>query len=175
MPSRIRELDLGAGAVSRAPGAWRADSSRSVRPDVVLNAEAPLPFRSDCLKRIFCFDLVEHIADVPEFMTEVHRVLEPNGTVLITTPHYSCANSYSDPTHKHHFGLRSFDCFTEEHALSYYSGARYEFVNKTLRFHGGIVDSLMRRIAERWPDTYEHRLGWVFPAWYLEFEMRAVK
>jgi ubiquinone/menaquinone biosynthesis C-methylase UbiE len=66
----------------RAPGAWRADSSRSVRPDVVLTAEAPLPFRSDCLKRIFCFDLVEHVSDVPEPLTELHRVLEPNGTVV---------------------------------------------------------------------------------------------
>jgi len=102
----------------RAPGALRADRSKSVRPDVVLDAEAPLPFRSDCLRRIFCFDLLEHISNVPDFMAEVFRILEPNGTVLITTPHYSCANSYSDPTHKHHFGFRSFDCFTEEHALS---------------------------------------------------------
>ena len=140
-----------------------------------MNAEAPLPFRGGCLRRIFCFDLVEHIANVPDFLTEVHRVLEPNGTVLITTPHYSCANSYSDPTHKHHFGLRSFDCFTEKHALSYYSSARFELVNKTLRFHGGPVDSLLRRLAERFPDFYEHRLAWIFPAWYMELELRAVK
>ena len=118
---------------------------------------------------------MEHIANVPDLMTEIHRVLEPNGTVLITTPHYSCANSYSDPTHRHHFGWRSFDCFTEEHALSYYSGARFEFVSRTLRFHGGLVDSLMRRIANRLPGLYERRFAWVFPAWYLEFELRVVK
>ena len=94
---------------------------------------------------------------------------------MITTPHFSCANSYSDPTHRHHFGWRSFDCFTEQHGLSYYSGARFEIESHTLRFHGGVVDSVMRRIANRWPDLYEHRLAWMFPAWYLEFELRAVK
>jgi len=33
----------------------------------------------------------------------------------------------------------------------------------------------VRRIAQRWPDYYEHRLAWMFPAWYLEFELAAVK
>ena len=170
-----RELDLGAGAIERAGKALRADVSRTVKPDIVMDAELPFPFRSDCLRRIFCFDLVEHITDVPEFMSEVHRVLEPNGTVLITTPHFSCANSFSDPTHRHHFGLRSFDCFTEQHALKYYSGARFAFVRKVLRFHGGPIDALVRHIAYRYADFYEHRLAWMFPAWYLEFEMRAEK
>lgn len=153
----------------------RADRSVEVRPDVVLDAEATLPFRSDCMRRIFCFDLIEHVASVPELMTEIHRILEPGGSVLITTPHYSCANSYSDPTHRQHFGWRSLDCFTETHALSYYSQAKFEFLTKILRFYGGPADSIMRRIANRFPDFYERRLAWVFPAWYLEFEMRAVK
>jgi SAM-dependent methyltransferase len=173
--SKSRQLDLGAGVAERAPGAWRADRSLAVRPDIVLNAEAPFPFRSDCLSRIFCFDLVEHVSDVPKFMSEIHRVLEPNGTVLMTTPHYTCANSYADPTHRHHFGWRSFDCFTEEHSLNYYSAARFEFVGRILRFHGGPIDSLLRRLANRFPDLYEHRLSWIFPAWYLEFELRAAK
>jgi len=164
---------MGAGNVERAPGAIRADVSREVKPDVVLNAEKPLPFRNGCMRRIFCFDLVEHITDLPGFMGELHRILEPKGTVRITTPHFSCANSYSDPTHRHHFGWRSFDCFTGEHALSYYSSARFEIATRILRFHGGPLDALVRRLANRWPDLYEHRLAWIFPAWYLDIELRA--
>lgn len=170
-----RQLDLGAGAVMRAPGAIRADSSRAVSPDIVLDATAPLPFRSDSFARVYCFDLVEHIGDVPALMTEVHRVLRPGGSALITTPHFSCANTYTDPTHRHHFGWRSFDYFTGEHALSYYSDARFRIGRRVLRFHGGPVDAIIRRIANRWPDLYEHRMTWMFPAWYLEFELVAVK
>ena len=170
-----RDLDLGAGTVIRAPGAIRADRSREVRPDVVMNVAQGLPFRSLSLARISCFDLVEHLEDIPALMGEVHRVLQPGGMVFITTPHFSCANSYTDPTHKQHFGLRSFDYFTADHALSYYSPARFRITRRTLRFHGGPIDALIRRIAARWPDFYEHRLAWRFPAWYLEFELEAVK
>ncbi len=168
-----RELDLGAGVVLRAPGAIRADSARAVRPDVVLDAASDLPFRSGSFDRVYCFDLVEHIPDVPKLMAELHRVLRPGGTVLITTPHFSCANSYTDPTHRHHFGWQSFDYFTTGHGLHYYSPARFRVARRVLRFHGGWLDAIVRRIARRWPDFYEHRLAWIFPAWYLEFELVA--
>jgi hypothetical protein len=30
-------------------------------------------------------------------------------------------------------------------------------------------------VARRWPRFYERRLAWVFPAWFLYFELEAVK
>jgi SAM-dependent methyltransferase len=159
----------------RVPHAIRADWSRTVHPDVVVNAEAPLPFRSDSLRRVFCYDLLEHLNDLVSVMGEIHRVLQPGGTVLITTPHFSCANSYTDPTHKHHLGWRSFDYFADNRALSHDSSARFAIVRRILRFHGGLVNAVARRVANRWPDWYEHRLTWMFPAWYLEVELTAVK
>ncbi len=168
-------MDLGAGAVSRAPGAIRADRSRTVRPDVVLNATASLPFATSSLERVYSFDLLEHVDDLVAVMTEIHRVLRPGGHLFVTTPHFSCANSYTDPTHKHHFGWRSFDYFVNGHELSYYTEARYRIGHRTLRFHGGLVDSLVRRIANRWPDWYEHRLAWLRPAWYLDLDLVAQK
>lgn len=173
--SHKRELDLGAGKVVRVPGALRADSSRQVGPDVVLDAQAPLPFRESSLEGVYCFDLVEHIDDIPSLMSEIHRVLVPGGSVHITTPHFSYANTYTDPTHRHHFGWRSFDYFSSDHTLAYYSSARFEVTSRILRFHGGVVDAIVRRIVNRWPDWYEHRLAWIFPAWYLEFELTALK
>jgi SAM-dependent methyltransferase len=169
-----RELDLGAGIAVRVPHTIRADILRTVHPDVVLNAEAPLPFRSHTLRRVFCFDVLEHVNDLLSVMCEIHRVLEPGGTVLITTPHFSCANSYADPTHKRRFAWGSFDYFTEGYRLSDCS-ARFKIARRIIRFHGGLVDAVMRRFANRWPDWYEHRLAWTFPAWYLEFELIAAK
>jgi SAM-dependent methyltransferase len=174
-PPARRRLDLGAGAVVRAPGAIRADRSRAVRPDVVLDAAASLPFRSSSLEWVYCFDLLEHLEDLAGVLTEIHRVLAPGGRLFITTPHFSCANSYTDPTHRHHFGWRSFDYFVDTHELSYYSPARFAIARRVLRFHGGLVDAVMRRVANRWPDWYEHRLAWLRPAWYLEFELVASK
>lgn len=174
-PGRHRTVDLGAGAVPRAPGAIRVDLARAVRPDVVADAARALPFRTSSLARVCCYDLLEHLSDIPPVMRELHRVLLPGGTVFITTPHFSCANSWTDPTHKQHFGWRSFDYFTVEHALRYYSEARFRIRHRVLRFHGGLVDAIVRRVARRFPDFYEHRLAWLLPAWYLEFELEAVK
>ena len=172
---RWRWVDLGAGDVIRVPGAIRTDHARHVQPDVVLDVERPLPFADGSLERVFCYDVVEHVERIPALLAEIHRVLRPEGTLFITTPHFSCANSFTDPTHRHHFGWRSFDYFTEEHALRYYSSARFRITHRTIRFHGGLVDAAIRRIATRWPDFYEHRLVWMFPAWYLEFELAAAK
>jgi SAM-dependent methyltransferase len=153
----------------------RADISRSVRPDVVVDAMRGIPFRDSSLDRVYCFDILEHVSDIPGIMQEIHRTLSPGGRLLITTPHFSCANSYTDPTHKQHFGWRSFDYFTAEHDLRYYSSSRFRITRRVLRFHGGLLDRIFGRLAARWPDFYEHRLTWVFPAWYLEFELEAVK
>jgi SAM-dependent methyltransferase len=171
---RRRELDLGAGRVVRAPGTLRADLSRDTRPDVVLDAAGPLPIRTASLSRIYCFDVLEHLDNLTAVLGELHRVLIPGGTVLITVPHFSCANAFTDPTHRHYFGLRSFDYFEPDHALRYYSTARFHVARRTLRFHGGVIDAIVRRLAARWPDWYEHRLAWIFPAWYLECELRAL-
>lgn len=170
----MRVLDLGAGSIDRGPGVVRADLSPAVRPDVVLDAGRPLPFRSGAFDRVLCFDVVEHVADVPALMAEIHRVLRPGGTLLVTTPHFSCANAHTDPTHRHRFGWRSFDYFTPDHPLAYYSAARFRIRRRLLRFHGGLVDAVVRRLANRWPDWYEHRLAWMFPAWYLEIELEAL-
>ncbi len=170
-----RSLDLGAGTVVRAPGALRADRSLDVAPDIVLDATAPLPFADGSLTQVYCFDVLEHVDDLVAVVTEIHRVLEPGGRLFVTTPHFSCANSYTDPTHRHHFGWRSFDYFVDGHELNYYSSARFQVAQRTLRFHGGAIDTVVRRIANRWPDLYEHRLAWLFPAWYLEFELVAVE
>lgn len=169
-----RRLDLGAGAV-RLPGVIRADLSPAVAPDIVLDASRPLPFADGTFTAVTAYDVVEHIGDIPALMTEVHRVLAPGGRFLITTPHFSCANSWTDPTHRHHFGLASFDYFLDDHPLRYYATARFRMRRRVLRFHGGVLDAVIRRVAARWPRFYEHRLAWVFPAWYLEFELEAVK
>ena len=171
----MSDLDLGCGSVRRVPGALRADRARAVRPDVVLDVDAALPFRDGTLARIYCFDLLEHVRDLVGLMGEIHRVLAPGGTLFLTTPHFSCANAHTDPTHVHRFGWRSFDYFTGDHPLAYYSRARFDIARRVLRFHGGPLDAVVRRVAARWPDFYEHRVAWIFPAWYLEVELQAQK
>jgi SAM-dependent methyltransferase len=169
-------LDLGAGTAERHPGAVRLDRARSVDPHVVADLDrGGLPFRAGVFQTVAAYDVVEHVADLVALVSEVHRVLRPGGLFLVTTPHFSSANAYTDPTHRRALALRSFDHFADDNSLAYSSRPRFEIRTANLIFRPGLVGRLMRRVARRWPDVYEHRLAWIFPAWFLYFELVAVK
>jgi SAM-dependent methyltransferase len=168
-------LDIGAGTANRLAGAVRLDRSRAARPHVVADLEHGLPFRTGAFEVVGAFDVAEHVGDLVALMEEIHRVLRAGGVAQITTPHFSSANAYTDPTHRRALSLRSFDCFDERHDLAYYSKARFRVRTARLRFKGRILGRLFFHLARRWPAWYEDRLAWIYPGWFLYFELEAVK
>lgn len=172
-----RILSVGSGRRAAEPGVIRLDYSPKVSPDVVWDLNThPYPFDDDSFGMIECFDVIEHLLDIPKTMQEFHRILVPNGVLKITTPHFSCSNSYTDPTHWHHLGYYSFDYFSDSHDLNYYSNTRYDIQKRWIQFQGGRFNrSVVSRLANRYPDAYEKRWTWMFPAWYLYFELLALK
>lgn len=170
-----RELNLGCGRRWRE-GCLNIDRAGQVAPDLVWDLDRlPYPLPDAHFTRIFASDVVEHLANIPEFMREAHRLLAPGGVLEITTPHFSCANSFTDPTHRHHLGYFSFDCFTAGHDLDYYADARFAIAERQIVFPQGLANRLVSRLANRRPAAYEQRFAWMFPAWFLIFRLRAVK
>jgi SAM-dependent methyltransferase len=169
-------LDIGAGEAEPLPGAIRLDRSPRCAPHVVADLDrGALPFRDSRFHTVAAFDVLEHVADLPGVMEEIHRVLRPGGILRLTTPHFSSANAYTDPTHRRALGLRSFEYFTDGHPLAYYSAARFRVRTSSLMFKGRLLGRLLYHVARRWPAMYEDRLAWAFPAWFLYFELEAVK
>jgi SAM-dependent methyltransferase len=168
-----RRLNLGCGLRKR-PDCWNVDLRGE--PDLVWDLEQrPWPLPRDHFEHIYAFDVVEHVASVQDFVEEAHDLLAPGGILEITTPHFSCANSYTDPTHRHHLGYFSFDYFTDASQWSFYSPVRFEVAERTLVFHQRLPDRLAARFANRHPQVWEQRLAWLWPAWFLIFKLRAVK
>jgi SAM-dependent methyltransferase len=173
----MKILSVGCGQIPAAPDLVRLDKSEKVEPDVVWDLERfPYPFADSSFSEIHCFDVIEHLNDISKTLEEFYRILQPQGTVKLTTPHFSCANSFIDPTHKYHLSYFSFDYFCKGHKLAYYSSAKYQVRSRHIQFQGGRFSrSLVSRLANRFPFTYEQRWAWIFPAWYLYFELEAVK
>lgn len=170
-----RQLNLGCGLKPRA-GCLNVDREARVSPDLVWDLDRhPYPLPESHFECVFAGDVVEHLADIPAFMREVHRVLAPGGVLEITTPHFSCANSYTDPTHRHHLGYFSFDYFTSRSELNFYSKARFDIVERVIVFKQSALNRLIQRLANRRPSGYEQRFAWLFPAWFLIFKLRAIK
>lgn len=172
----MRILNLGNGKDLSIAGAVRVDSNPDTYPDIVhdLN-KIPWPFDEGAFDAIYCKDVIEHLDDIVRTMEEIHRIARPGARVHITTPHFSCANSFTDPTHRHHLGIFSFDYFTGQNQWDFYTKVRFRKVRADLIFYPKFKNKLIWRIANRWPAFYEEHLTWIFPAWFMSFELEVLK
>jgi len=170
-------LSIGSGKRNHEPGVVRLDISTDVNPDVVWDLNVyPYPFEDCSFDAVECYDVIEHLSDIPKSLQEIHRILRSDGVLKITTPHFSCANSYIDPTHRWHLSYFSFDYFCDDHNLSYYSQARFRIMHRRIQFNGGrFMRSIVSRLANKYPQIYEQRWAWCFPSWFLYFELKAIK
>lgn len=168
-------LNLGCGQ-KRDETAVNLDITSDTNPDVVhdLN-ELPWPFAADRFRSVKMLDVIEHLDNIVSVMNELHRVCRHGARITITTPHFSSSNSFTDPTHRHHLGWFSMDYFTGEHEHSYYTQARFRTIQRSLIFKPSLLNRIIRRMASRWPGWYESRWAWMFPAWFLYFELEVVK
>jgi hypothetical protein len=171
----LERLNLGCG---RKPleGAVNVDIYAEAKPDVVCDLNRlPWPFRDDQFREVIAYDVIEHLTDVVTVMEEIHRVCRAGALVQITVPHFTSANSFTDPTHRHHFGRASFRYFTGEHELGFYTSVRFKARTSHIAFVPSLVNKIVWRLANRYPDYYERRWAWVFPAWFLYFELEVLK
>jgi SAM-dependent methyltransferase len=175
MDSAKRVLNLGCGR-RHLPDAVNLDITPDTSPDVVHNLNVmPWPFEHEQFERVVMLDVLEHLDDVVKTMEEIHRVCKDKAILEVTVPHFSCANAFTDPTHRHYFGRLSFNYFTGEHQFSFYTRKRFKKRSARIVFKPTLVNRLVLRLANRYPEEYERRWAWIFPAWFLHFELEVMK
>jgi hypothetical protein len=172
---RVTTLNLGCGK-TLMPGAVNLDVSPNVGADIVHDLRLfPWPLDTDVYTEVWITDVVEHLPDTVATLEELHRICR-NGAILhITTPHFSCSNSFTDPTHHHHLGMYSFDYFTGNSPHDHYTTVRFRYARRFLVFLPSPKNSIMWRIANRWPGFYERHLCWIWPAWLMSIDLIVVK
>lgn len=77
---------------------------------------AALPFRTASFDLVVAFELIEHLREWRDFLTEARRVLAPGGQCLISTPnrdYYTDSRGRSGPNPFHHHEF-SFEEFRQE-------------------------------------------------------------
>lgn len=58
---------------------------------------------------------------------------------------------------------------------NYYSSAMYEILKVDVQFEKNLLNKLIWRLASQYPDFWESRLAWIFPAWFMNIELKVVK
>jgi SAM-dependent methyltransferase len=173
-PELRRKLNLGSG-LKRLDDAVNLDITPLTQPDVVhdLNVR-PWPFPDKSFDEIVAYDVIEHLPNTLAVMEEIHRISADGAIVRITLPHFSSSNAFTDPTHVHYFGWFSFHYFTGENEFPFYTQARFRRVQTNILFTPSLLNKVVWRLANRFPKQYERRWAWLFPAWYLYFELKVI-
>src|SRR5271155_6058646 len=102
-------------------------------------------------------------------MNEIHRVSWAAARI------FSCADAFTDPTHQHAFGYSSFHYVTGEHEFSFYTDRVFRRRTSTIIFQPSPMNKVICRLANRFPQAYEMRWTWMFPAWFLYFDLEVIK
>ena len=55
-------------------------------PALVADAARALPLRNDSVAGLFMGEVIEHLFDTHRLLTECHRVVQPGGCLVVTTP-----------------------------------------------------------------------------------------
>jgi SAM-dependent methyltransferase len=172
---RREVLNLGCGR-KHLEGAVNLDVTPRTNPDVLHDLERfPWPLPDDHFRQVFAFDVIEHLCDFLKTFEEIHRICRDGAIVHIAVPHFSCANAYTDPTHKRAFGYFSLDNLTEEGEFSFYTRARFRIRRRQIIFWPTLLNKIVWRLANRYPKWYELRWAWVFPAHFISFELEVFK
>jgi SAM-dependent methyltransferase len=175
MLSKRERLNLGSGRTYDE--AWtNLDITADTAPDVLhdLNVR-PWPFDDGQFAEVKAIDVIEHLQDPFAALLELHRVCRHGGQVKIVVPHFSSANAYTDITHTTFFGFHSLDVVTGTHNHDYYTQLRYRMLRREIVFKQRLQNKLVHRYAARNPGRYEDTWAWIFPAWFLVFELEVFK
>jgi SAM-dependent methyltransferase len=108
---RIVGIDCAPDVVAKC----RADYPRSNVSFLAMDACA-LAFRDASFDCIVSQDTIEHVQDDSRFVSELTRVLKPNGVLVIFTPHgKGCAVTPTDPYHIREYALDEFKALLQPH------------------------------------------------------------
>ena len=171
-------LDVGCG-INKYPGSIGIDCNPNTRADVIANLDHyPLPFADSSFREIRAIHVIEHVADVIRTMEEFHRLLAPEGRVIIVTPHYTDFSSFCDPTHRWHLNSFGFVTLARTGGYAYYSRARFQeiFVNVRLlalwKYSG--FEFLVNRFR-RFRRFWEFYLCYLIRGKVIEWHLAALK
>ncbi len=74
-------VEIDAGAVAHAVQAYGSDNLRFLQGTAI-----DLPLEQTCVDVVVSFETLEHIREHEKFVTEVRRVLRPDGLFIVSTP-----------------------------------------------------------------------------------------
>jgi len=68
----------------------------------------PWPFPNNSVGEVHCSQFLEHVEDLPKFLTELYRVCKNGANIYFEVPYYTSIFAMQDPTHVRTFSEMTF-------------------------------------------------------------------
>jgi ubiquinone/menaquinone biosynthesis C-methylase UbiE len=178
-------VELGCGR-HKLPNAIGIDKCALDGVDIIADLEEGLSYFPDgSVDTVYSRHVLEHIDNLEPLMREIYRVLKVNGKHMAIVPHFSNPYYYSDYTHKHYFGLYTFDYFCEPQSTmrykvpEFYTDYKFTLIERKLIFKSLYpVRSRIKRYIQKLfnaspylQEFYEECLCHLIPCHEVEFVM----
>lgn len=172
----FKKIYLGCGH-RKEEGALGLDIRTDSLADVIGDMTGPyLPFRDNTFHEVHCYEVLEHIPNLIAILEEIKRVTVPEGILLITSPYFTNANSFTDPTHCHHFTGKTFFLITHpQSGISWKSQGSFLLVEQKIVFYRSLRNMGIEYIANHFTKFFERYLCYIFPAYYLKVKLQITK
>jgi 2-polyprenyl-3-methyl-5-hydroxy-6-metoxy-1,4-benzoquinol methylase len=144
-------------ALDYAPDVLRHVASRYIGVDAVRADLQRLPVASGAAEVVVSLQTIEHLHDQPGFVRECARVLQPAGTLVVTTPNRLTFSPGRDvplnPFHTRELAAAELGAllaprFTVTRMLGISHGRR---IARWERRHGSLVDAQLASSPDGWP------------------------
>ena len=174
--AKIKKLNLGSG-LKVLKGYVNVDLTKKYGAEIVYDLEKfPYPFKNNEFDEILMDNVLEHLDDTIKVMEELWRISKNGAKITIFVPLSPTYWGFLDPTHRQFFTFNTFDYFTKEHVLNYYSKARFKIVYRRIRFHPVLkIFEPLFNIHERVQKFYSIFLAGIIPPFMLKIILEVEK
>ena len=165
IPAEKKMLHIGCG-VHKVPGAIGLDITALPGVDVVLNLDKEkLPFSDSTFDIVYAHHVLEHLRNLADVLSELHRVCKPGAIIDILVPYYTCVGAFGDPTHVRFFTYRTLEHFADtedKERYTWFSETRFKMGKRHIGFGRLFRLMLVEFLANRFPNIYENFFAFVF-------------
>jgi SAM-dependent methyltransferase len=185
------ELELGCGNRKRNQQAIGVDILDYPDVDIVGDVyEVLASFPIQSVDAVYSYHFIEHVPDVPKLISELARIVKPNGYVQFVAPHFSNPYFYSDLTHRSFFGLYTFCYLSSDSPFSrqvptYQNNFLFSIEYVDLRFKSAkpfyvryALKSLIGKIfnsCNYMKELYEENFCYIFPCYEVSYRLKRLE
>jgi predicted SAM-dependent methyltransferase len=149
----------------------------------------PYPFENNTFDEIYASHILEHLNNFNKVITELHRILKPDGILIVYAPFFLNTKYFGDPDHKIPFSIRTFDNYEYienkklrfyekwklSHRTNYKTTAQFEIVEKKFLVSRFSILKWLDFIVNLEPVFYERFLSGFFSPEEVYFKLKAKK